>query len=828
MKILYLELHKYKRIALNNIDVFKIKMTAPLQLILGTNGSGKSSVMRQLTPLPPDQKEFKKDGYKKIIIEHHNSTYELISSFTHGQKHTFIKDGIKLNDEGTVTVQKDLVKEHFRITPDIQNLISGKDPFDSMSPNKRKEWFINLCDTNYDYAISVYNKFREKLRDTSGALKLAKRRMSIESEKLIKNDEQKRITDEVKELGELLNILLDKRMPLEDDLDILNINQNDKDVELMSYAKSLEELLSKLSEETLSVKDIDTLLQNIELNLYSLGTSINKTTELFNVNKRKIDVMKRAEQNTIVTLTKELSDMKLVINNITNNLLNGLLANPNYSIETFKNIKMNLIDAVSLLPPNIDRKYSQENLIKAGERLSILKLDKSNVDKALNTSSTKITHMEKHRDNPDLTCPKCNNKFSLDYNAAIYEAERKYRDNALDKIVALNKEISKIEEYITACNEYSINMRHVLQILNNTPELNNYWGIIKDVNTLYDEPESIVYKLGLFETDILKQIDLFKLKATYSEKNDLLNSLKEVGTDDLNTLVEANESLSKEIELLSSNQIKLINDKKDLSLRKQVLISKDNLLVKINKVIKEKKSIFKIELESIRRIHLNTLITSLQKMLAAKVEAVDSIKTHIHLIEDINSQITILSDQEKALKELVNVLSPSDGLIAEGLTGFINSFVEQMNFFIKKVWSYPLVIHPCGFDSDTVDLNYKFPFTVDNNDDDPNNDVSEGSTGMVDVINLAFRITAMQYLGLSNYPLGLDEWGSGFDVVHRNQAVNAIKALSDQHVFDQLFIISHYAESFGALSNPEVCVLDNSNIELPKNILKYNEHVIIE
>lgn len=787
-----------------------------------------SSMLKQLTPLPPEQKEFYKGGYKKIIIEHHNSTYELLSTFDGGQKHTFIRDGVILNNEGTVTIQKDLVKEYFLITPEIHSLISGKDLFSLMSTNKRKDWFLQLCDTNYDYAMKVYNRLRERLRDTSGALKLAKKRLTVESEKLIKDDEEKRLTVEVEELHKILNQLLECRKPLEDDLDLLSIEQSTLDKNLLALTNNLLTIVEQIKEETLTESMLMDRIKECDLELYSIGKQISDLTIKFDLNNKKINILRKAEQNTISGLVKELQGLQDNSNRVITSLMNGELSNPNYASDSFKNIKNSLIDLLSMLPKNDDKKYTQDKLISTKEELTKLTLRKEDIAKRLAEFNTKISHMERHRDNPDLACPKCNHMFSLGYSELIYKDSVAFRDKANIDLQTTNTEIKSKEEYIEVCTEYSITFRQILQIMNNSPELNIYWMKIKESNVLYNDPQSLIIMFNNIESDISRQIDLSKLRDVIKEKKDLLDSLKEIGDGDLNQIVNDNISISEQIEALSKQQITLVNSKKDYSSRRSVLLTKDNLINQIRGLIINKKTIFKTELETIRRIHLNNLIVSLQNTLAAKVEAVNSFKSHQSLIDDINKQINILSTQESSLKELVSVISPTDGLIAEGLTGFINSFVEQMNFFIKKIWSYPLIIQACGYDSEeAVDLNYKFPVIV-NNDDNIINDVSEGSTGMLDIINLAFRITAMQYLGLSHYPLGLDEWGSGFDAVHRNQAVNAIKALTDQHIFDQLFIISHYAESFGALSNPEVCVLDISNIELPKNILTYNKHVVIE
>jgi len=49
--IIRVELHRFKRFTLNNIETFVYTPKAKLQLIQGTNGVGKSSLINELTPL---------------------------------------------------------------------------------------------------------------------------------------------------------------------------------------------------------------------------------------------------------------------------------------------------------------------------------------------------------------------------------------------------------------------------------------------------------------------------------------------------------------------------------------------------------------------------------------------------------------------------------------------------------------------------------------------------------------------------------------------------------------------------------------------------------
>jgi len=182
--------------------------------------------------------------------------------------------------------------------------------------------------------------------------------------------------------------------------------------------------------------------------------------------------------------------------------------------------------------------------------------------------------------------------------------------------------------------------------------------------------------------------------------------------------------------------------------------------------------------------------------------------------------------QEKALKLMVQQLSPTEGLIAEGLFGLIRSFTARMNKLIRSIWAYPLEVLPCGVDGDKgAELDYKFPLMVQSKSNIVK-DVKLGSTAMQEITNLAFRQVAKSYLKLDDVPLYLDEFSASMDVAHRAAAAQLVNALIEQGSFSQAFMVSHYESFYGALGNAEICVLCSNNIVVPSG-KPYNEHVVI-
>ena len=62
-----------------------------IQVIIGTNGSGKSTLMSYLALTIPEQKDFEKDGYLEINLEHEHTRYRLAYMFGTKEPYSFKK-----------------------------------------------------------------------------------------------------------------------------------------------------------------------------------------------------------------------------------------------------------------------------------------------------------------------------------------------------------------------------------------------------------------------------------------------------------------------------------------------------------------------------------------------------------------------------------------------------------------------------------------------------------------------------------------------------------------------------------------------------------------
>lgn len=826
MKILKVVLHKFKRFLLTGVETFTYTPTAPLQLILGTNGSGKSSLMAELSPLPASHLDFSLDGYKQIEVVSNNSNYILLSTFNGVQKHSFIKDGNELNSGNTVTVQRELVKQEFGITPEIHDLLVSQSNFSLMSVNDRRVWFTKLSDVSYDYAIHIYNKLKDRSRDTSGALKLAKKRLVVETAKIINIEEKNSLETKVNGLHDLLNYLQAHRKPVEEPINELATQYSNLELVISKTSNAILSLISNNSTKYKSVADIDSKLEYFKTQKAVLEEKLNNNYSQYSEIESSLKVIKQNIAVTTESATSKINDINEEIRN-TSKLLKldiSIIENPVECINALNTV-YDLITGIFLeLKENENKQYSRTKLEEVTIALGIKNIENKQLNTKLSNLVNEKLQQEHLKDHAKTTCPECNFTWSRGYDQLHYEQlclnieeiQSQLDDQAFE-ILDLTTAKENIESYSTIFNQF-------LKCVNNWPVLKPLWDLILADNTYLRAPRMIVNTIDLFRNDLQVYNKLSILNQQLAEANYIYEVATQTDIEENSRiLIKANEleqvidNIKKQTNKLDKQIQTLLNDKKTITyiLELNIKLEDNTKQLEIN-VITHK--------EMLRREALNNFIQHVQIELANKEKALSEINQQYALVEDITKQIEKLTIDNEVLKVLVSELSPTDGLIAKGLLGFINNFINRMNKFIKKIWTYKLTVVPCDISTDSgVELDYKFPLIVA--DADPVKDVCKGSSAMREVIDLSFKITAMTYLGLSNYPLYLDEPSSTMDNEHKITSMKAIVALMEQQNFTQLFLVSHDHVQYGSLINTEVCILCANNIVLPSGSI-YNKHVI--
>jgi DNA repair exonuclease SbcCD ATPase subunit len=828
-----LTLDGYNRMALNVFDNFTIELSAPVQLILGTNGSGKSSLVGELSPMPAESSDFKKEGRKVIHIEKKRSQYVLTSSFSPTTRHSFVKDGEELNKGGTVSVQKELVFQEFGIDAEIHKLLVGRSKFTQMAAPKRREWFTRMSVTSYDYAIQLFMKIKDRHRDITGALKLAKKRLVSENAKIVPLEEREALEREVNELYELVQKMNDFRMPVEKDPRELFRMQEQTIEALQNIARSSMRRLMKLKMNTTVSSKLFKSTQDIEQRINALKNQF----EVDNSVRKQLCASFEKIEKTMGSLVKtgmsgvgELADKiaKKEVEKETlraqRNILKGYIEDPEGAMRAYETV-VPIIEATLLeMPSNSDRRFTPAARDECTQKLNELNDHIERLEHYIKDLTSRKAHQETHKNAEKVECPKCNHLWALGFSELIYKdvsEKLAQAEKDLPGFLAKRQELQKFQEEV---NEYLKNYRNIFNYFTSWPILKPLWDHLISSSLILNNPSQACQQSSLFLVDLNAEIKCSLIDREIKQIADQKALKEAMGNQDMELLASKQKELEEEIHERTTAM-------QEAQRECQVLESYLSELRQVEKSADEIKRLMALGenytsdgIENERRERFLQCIREIQSNLARKEKVLSEVTMQSGIIRDLENQILELEADEIATKALMRELSPTDGLIAEGLMGFIKSFVGQMNSFIKKIWAYPLQIVPCQIESDgSVDLDYKFPVIVKERSNKIG-DVQFGSTGMKEVIDLAFSITSMKYLGLSESPLYLDEFTGTMDKDHRHNAIMAIKSLMETQGFTQLFIISHNLEFHGAFSNAQLCVLNKDNIAIPAN-MTFNEHV---
>jgi DNA repair exonuclease SbcCD ATPase subunit len=348
---------------LNEIEIDFTKCKNTIIMLLGGNGSGKSTILSQLQPYKDSFDERKTlildglEGRKEIDYDYNGHTYQIVHIYSGTAQSFFKKDGVELNENGSVRNCEDLITKELGLTKDyfkIGKIGSNTQNFVDYTTADRKNYigtFLNIEDI-----IEKYNIAKKKLTDLKRDIDIAGNELSKYQSKDVLDTQITQVSTDIKTAETTLETYLpkqgalkaeisrdqadiDKELPLDTiktnkvntKIDLENAEKITKDLETkLENLDKLDEIETKLTEDISKIQ-AELAVNNSEKtnkNLLILNSK-NKISELeteMSALGNPEDIVKVEE--TLETLNKQQEDLRTEIkNNPTSELINNMLKN---------------------------------------------------------------------------------------------------------------------------------------------------------------------------------------------------------------------------------------------------------------------------------------------------------------------------------------------------------------------------------------------------------------------------------------------------------------------------------------------------------------------
>lgn len=817
MFITFLELYKYKRIMLNGRDRLVYEPTKTRQLLVGRNGSGKSSVLQCLIPRAQRPAEFEKGGHYLLRLTHKNKEYEISSTFVKGTHHSFQVDGVEMNEGGTGKVQDELVRQHFGLTSEIIAMLLGETDFTQMAPMKRREWFMRLSNTNLDYVLGIFKEARSKIGQTKGVVNHLKEKLATEVQKLQQDTDLANLEEEISALQKTVTLLLreidrdwstdmtidefDHTLSLLDKTvrDLLRVDLSPPQGYRFDSLDSITEAMAAVKERQASHRGQQS---GISSEYKQLEKIIRATSESGAMSISALSDELEALQADRKRLTTSVEAYKA---SIVTDYPGFEYRPPDGSLDDLEAMVHRLIEVLPTLPNTDEPIRYREEVGKYEEIREQLLKELTTVRNKHNRIQAQIEH---HAKCESVTCPKCHHGWKPGIDESIDDKLAK-----ADKV--LTKEADDIEAKIAKCDKAIRHNRQqagyvqdFVEIMGRYPSHVGLWNLFRSQGLYHKDPlshEGLVRKYQLLVQESWKEQPLHRRIA---EIVSILEEVKKHRLDDQSVegrLKTLNDQYA-DLEALIDQEVLVYRRLGDYERR--VLSFLDGQ----TEVASLKKSAYQCVVDlcgAERNRRLDELVKEHNLKLSFAHKSLHEDQTIRRMVEDLESSLTKAELDLKAYQLLVKSLSPTEGVIADQISGFIGQFCEEINQIISEIWTYELEVQPCHVEDG--DLDYRFPLDVMNGTINTP-DVKNGSAGQQEIVNLAFKMVAQLSLGLDHIPLYLDEPGQNLDPTHVSRMMNYIKQVVGGDVFPQLFMISHDLSGYGTMTHAQTLVLDKENI----------------
>lgn len=822
MKLIYMYLKGYKPLSLSDIETFEYTPDKDWQLILGSNGSGKSSILRAASPNVSDKKEFRKDGIKITHwLDADGSVYKLRSDYGNSPKHSFIKcadiddEGYELNDGNTVTIQTELTETHLRYNKYIHSLLTQQLKFTTMPRGAREDLLLGISGIDFTYALGLFDSLKKSHRDAIGAIKhldvkyteLCSRIDSMgETEKI--KAEVHRLEKETERLLEFTDWSITDMLPFRKALDDNQAELNN----LIIEADKVRVNLTKLTDNNNidlgtygNKKTFDNIIIADNFHIEELNGKIKETTaELSELSVIVQRLEAAPESLDLDTVRDELQKLDVRLANWNMKTVGHYIDLPAAMILIQEQYQRFLV-LQEEVPTDLEI-FTMEEANEIKHQNSLISKDYTKAKMKVERLATRISHIQTARDG-DVACPKCEYVIRGDdsLNDHSFEVIKKEHELALQEFSVLEESKDIITKQAEALSTSLRLFNQLRDIIGLFPPSSDMWRSIGKLRDILMTPAKTIDVLvleiktieSLIERDSLKErkekLEEYYYLIKLSKENNIAVKHEEL-ENVLKEHIRTRSTIKESLNIFTSIQ-------KQHSKLEEIVKTMENL----------SKERWKLTIDLINAqgaFDVTTAVKEMQLQMGTMRKSIVQWEEFVGRRDYLATETEELRKKKKYYENLLKALSPTYGLIGKQLRSSIQMFCDNVNSILEEIWEHELLIE---IPKDEKKLSFNFSLIVDGAERD---EVKLGSEGEQDVINLAVTLVIMAQKKLQGYPLFMDEVGRSFDYKHRKNLLEYIKRLIVTDSVSQLLMVNHFSADYGGITDSDVIVLNDSNIQI--------------
>ena len=827
--LIRLELEGFRPFKLGVFDKITFEPTSTEQVVLGSNGSGKSSLLKEVYSIVPNGKLFKTGIGRKVHLARVGSQFIRTTSVfkTKAGHYNFeiSKDGetwTECNESGLQSEQRLLVKKYFNLDDDLIALMTDSVTLTKMDAKERRQWMMRICGTDFSYINKLHEHFKRRHSDFRGTVRV----LTDSLANTVKDFEMMVTTSE--DYATETNVLEEIVQVTSQGIEKIG----GETVDLTQLRKQLSIVANEISEQSTSLLKLAKLKQG---DFYYLSRD-----EV--ANKSKLSEAKHNElQGKRTAIEERLREVQAAIDSIgrenlahpsnvdeqISNISDQLKNLPKVAGEEFDSDRwVSLVKSAEIaqgrlqgplsgLPVGVDRKVliGEYNLAKT--KLEKLIPYQTKCTTNHQAAISRLDHWE-HVDKVD--CPECKVSFKPGLDSSLLadvQRAARYWESELNKVT-----IQVAELQLTCQNFEAIDagFKEIQTIMNQHQECVELWDAIESNRLLETNPMAVMTLIANWIEKGYRIIEAIRLHNELTR----LNDIKAVMKEDKGHLLTTADNLEASL----YETLKEMGDYKSIVKKIEGVMGYfgtfERQLARYEQKVNEHKEL----VDTLARQTLKQHLQDVRKRSTVRMGVLHQLQEKHRVlsqrIELLKEQLIQARDNLEVSKLLDKATSSNEGIVVDIIKDFMDRFLGLYNNNLRKVWSYDILVSEAP-DKGQV-FTCQFPVHI-GDDPEPIDDVSDGSTGQESLFNFVFKLIVFKLEGLKDYPLLADEFGKDFDDEHRESLVNFIKGLMEDKDFSQLFMVSHYSSVYSCFDLAEFVVLDDRNIVRPA---EYNTGITFE